>query len=323
MSLIGIDISYHNGNINWNLVKNEINFAIIRLGYGDDIISQDDKNFNENIKMCIQNNINVSVYIYSYAKNNNQLYSEINHTIRVIEPYKDKINYVFYDVEEKGTEYGVKERCKIFCDTLKNKGYKVGIYANKFWISNYNLDELNYPLWVASYGINDGKPNFNKPNFKNMIMWQYTSNGKITGINTKVDLNILYEEIKNQNNYNLKSVWKAVKISSYYKNPYDNIDKAIIENKQGIITGYLEGAKNPYYIEELNVWCNNGDIREDISEQIVELSKNKNNYIYIVKKGDTLSKIAKNFNTSISKLAQLNNISDPNKIYVGQKIKFY
>ena len=95
------------------------------------------------------------------------------------------------------------------------------------------------------------------------------------------------------------------------------------ENKQGIITGYLEGAKNPYYIEELNVWCNNGDIREDISKQIVELSKNKNNYIYIVKKGDTLSKIAKKFNTSISKLAQLNNISDPNKIYVGQKIKFY
>ena len=70
-------------------------------------------------------------------------------------------------------------------------------------------------------------------------------------------------------------------------------------------------------------WCNNGDIREDISKQIVELSKNKNNYIYIVKKGDTLSKIAKKFNTSISKLAQLNNISDPNKIYVGQKIKFY
>ena len=51
MGLIGIDISYHNGNINWNLVKNEIDFAIIRLGYGDDIISQDDKKFNENIKI--------------------------------------------------------------------------------------------------------------------------------------------------------------------------------------------------------------------------------------------------------------------------------
>ena len=67
--LKGIDVSSHNGEINWNEVKSQIDFAIIRLGYGDNVESQDDRYFQKNVKGCIDNNIPFAVYIYSYAKN--------------------------------------------------------------------------------------------------------------------------------------------------------------------------------------------------------------------------------------------------------------
>ena len=63
----GIDVSSYQGNINWNLVKNNIDFAIIRCGYGDNVESQDDKQFMNNVSGCINNNIPFALYLYSYA----------------------------------------------------------------------------------------------------------------------------------------------------------------------------------------------------------------------------------------------------------------
>ena len=81
----GIDVSSYQGEINWRIVKNNVDFAIIRLGYGDDVESQDDECFLNNVKGCIDNDIPFGVYLYSYAKNiagNESIDSEVNHCLR-------------------------------------------------------------------------------------------------------------------------------------------------------------------------------------------------------------------------------------------------
>ena len=109
-------------------------------------------------------------------------------------------------------------------------------------------------------------------------------------------------------------------MSSYYKNPNDTIDKAIINNAQGIITEMMIGALNPYHIAELGIWVNDGDIREDISQQIIAMANKPKERIYVVQNGDTLGKIAQKFGTSYQKIANDNGISNPNKIYIGQRL---
>ena len=83
----GIDVSSWQEAINWSLVKGQIDFAIIRLGYGDNVERQDDKYFLNNVNGCIANNIPFGVYIYSYATNlggNASIQSEIDHCKRYI-----------------------------------------------------------------------------------------------------------------------------------------------------------------------------------------------------------------------------------------------
>lgn len=323
----GIDVSSHNGNINWGLVKIQIDFAIIRIGYGDNITSQDDKQFLNNVNGCIHNGIPFGFYIYSYAKTNAQVQSEIEHTLRLISPYKNQMSYpIYYDLEESGTENGAKERAIQFGNALESYGYSVGIYASRSWWNNYLNGLDRFTKWVADYGKNDGVPH-TKPNVNGTDIWQYTSVGTIAGINSKVDINYSYRDfvkatpqVQPTQVQQLIPTWRAVKVSSYYKNPNDTIDKAIINNAQGIITEMMIGALNPYHIAELGIWVNDGDIREDISQQIIAMANKPKERIYIVQSGDTLGKIAQKFGTSYQKIANDNGISNPNKIYIGQRL---
>ena len=85
----GIDISYHNGTINWDKVKNsDVDFVIIRCGYGDNYTSQDDKKWLENVQACESRGIPYGVYIYSYAENVAQAQSEADHVLRLIRGHK-------------------------------------------------------------------------------------------------------------------------------------------------------------------------------------------------------------------------------------------
>ena len=80
----GIDVSYAQGKINWPEVKNHIDFAIIRCGYGDNIESQDDVYWKYNADECTRLGIPFGVYIYSYAANDTQSRSEAEHVLRLI-----------------------------------------------------------------------------------------------------------------------------------------------------------------------------------------------------------------------------------------------
>ena len=183
-----IDVSVHQGKIDWATVKKHVDGVIIRCGYGSDYIAQDDKRFRENVDGCIKHNIQFGVYLYSYAKNENMARSEAKHVLRLLEPYKGKLSYpVYLDLEEKGTESGAAERAIIFGEIIEKAGYWCGIYANDYWWRTLLKGKLDrFTKWVAHYSRKPSK------SIGKYDIWQYSSTGVIPGINEEVDMNICY-----------------------------------------------------------------------------------------------------------------------------------
>ncbi len=195
----GIDVSYHNGTIDWKRVKqSEVEYAIIRCGYGTNDKSQDDKKWEENVKGCTDNNIPYGVYLYSYADTVEKASSEADHAIRLLQGKKFKYP-VYYDLEEdairkKLSKTEIANIAKTFCNKLSAKGYTVGIYANKDWFTNYLTDSCfnNWTKWVAQYNT--------VCNYQGKYdMWQCSSTGSVPGISGKVDLNYSYSPFENSN----------------------------------------------------------------------------------------------------------------------------
>ncbi len=211
----GIDVSEFQGIINWEEVKDNIDFAIIRCGYGSDIASQDDKQFVRNANECTRLGIPFGVYLYSYAKNKDSATSEANHVLRLIKNYKMEYP-IFYDVEDRSQNHlsndELTEICETFCNILENNKYFVGIYANLYWfntkLSSNKLDA--YDKWLAEW---TSTPTYNKP----FGMWQHSSSGSIKGINTHVDLDIAYKDYpsiikdNNLNNINKDNSTEEIK----------------------------------------------------------------------------------------------------------------
>ena len=297
--LKGIDVSFHQGKINWDKVN--VDFAIIRCGYGDNITTQDDKEFINNVSGCIKNNIQYAIYLYSYAKNltgNQSIQSEVEHVKRLI---KDKNPFCIYiDMEDNSTTYLTKQTLTSysleFCKQIKELGYKAGVYSNEFWFNNYldvkTIADQGYSIWCAKYSPN--KPNIDS----SYDIWQYSSSGNIDGINGNVDMNEMYNDIRNikTENTTLKSITEIAKevIAGLWGNGTDRKTKLI------------------------NAGYNYNEIQEKVNELLKNTSKSTT---YTVKKGDTLSSIASKYNTTYQQLASYNNISNPNKIIPGQIIK--
>ncbi len=182
----GIDVSQWNGNINWaKVAKSDVDYAIIRVGYGDNYTYQDDTYFKKNVKGCIDNKIPFGVYIYSYAVNTTMAKSEANHVLRLIKGLKLDFP-VYFDMEDNSQLNGTNNAtrgaiAKTFCNAITAKGYKVGIYANLNWWNNYLTDKAfnnsKWYKWVAQYNSQcDYKGTYQ--------MWQSTSSGVIDGVSS-------------------------------------------------------------------------------------------------------------------------------------------
>ncbi len=212
----GIDISSYQENIDWEKLKNsEVEFVIIRAGYGDNWTSQDDKKLIDNVSNCEKYNIPYGIYLYSYATklegpsdiniDSESVSSEIAHILRILDNlntlgYSPNIKTkVFYDIEDDNTIYLGKEKltnmADTFCTKIEESGYKCGIYANKYFYTtnlDYNYLSSKYGIWYAYWNnlntYEDALSNINSD--LNYNIWQFTSNGIIEGINGYVDLNI-------------------------------------------------------------------------------------------------------------------------------------
>lgn len=188
---IVIDVSEHNGWIDWDTVSKHIDGAIIRCGYGSDYESQDDDYFERNVSECERLGIPYGVYLYSYARNANMALSEAQHAIRLCKGHK--LSYpLYYDVEETYTAAAVRECARTFCENVKAAGFEPGFYSYRSLFNEYMSGFDDYTIWIADYGVNDGNPHA-MPNIGvEYDAWQYTSTGHISGIDGNVDVSQFY-----------------------------------------------------------------------------------------------------------------------------------
>lgn len=194
----GIDVSVYQGDIDWDRVKPQIDFAILRMGLGDDIPSQDDAKFERNYAECVRLGIPFAVYFFSYAVNKTKVQSEIAHIKRLLEG--KTINApVYIDVENtRGLDWRTISNADMlgimqeFNAQLAVHGYRMGIYSSRSAFWNEKMSDPwydNVSKWVAEYGdkVND----FNRT----YDIWQHTSKGAIDGINGNVDMNVMYNNV--------------------------------------------------------------------------------------------------------------------------------
>lgn len=204
----GIDVSYHNGTLDWSTIKAAgVDFAILRAayrGYGTEGTLVRDAKFAEYMQGAMSQGIPVGAYIYSQAITTAEAVQEANYILNIVRGYSLDLPIVF-DYEFAGVKTGrldsawssgklnkskMTDIALAFCDTIKNAGYDAMVYANKTFLSK-NLDHevienAGYEIWLAHYTTNTNYTGDYK-------IWQYTSSGKIPGIANKVfDCNFMY-----------------------------------------------------------------------------------------------------------------------------------
>ncbi len=197
-SKAGIDVSKWNGDIDWDKVKNAgVEFAIVRAGYRGSVTGSlvQDIYFDANMKGAAKSGIPVGVYFFTQATNEVEAVEEASAVLRWVQEYD--ITYpIFIDTEGAGGNGRADKLdadtrtlvCEAFCRTIENAGYEAGIYASRNWYNNnLHTDKLeDYYIWLAEYR--------SVPLYQGYYrMWQYSSKGRIDGIEGNVDMNIMYE----------------------------------------------------------------------------------------------------------------------------------
>lgn len=285
-----IDVSKHNGTIDWEQATRDIDGAILRVGYGDDIPSQDDAQFIRNANECTRLGIPFGVYIYSYAKDKEHARSEARHVLRLIEGYSLALP-IYFDTEEPGTESVSKNNAEAFAEVIEASGHTVGVYASEFWWKR-NLQGLDrFTKWVAKWS--DAKPSIP------CDLWQFTSTGHIDGIEGAVDVSYLYKD------FGTADIPKEPRKSN------EELATEVIDGKWG------NGEERKRRLAEAGYKYQ--DVQNIVNTRL-NTASTETERVYVVKKGDTLSKIAKQYGTTVQKIAERNGIKDPNYILVGQRL---
>lgn len=306
--MFGIDVSEHNGIINWDIVKSKIDFAILKLGnIGDNKKFWTDPKFERNYNECKRLGIPIGLYVYCYS---NELGNAEQAAKNVIEYLKGKSLElpVYIDMEDKEIAPEGKNKLThiaVTFNTLVEKaGFWAGVYANKNWFNNY-LDKAilseKYTCWVAQYASKCDL------NMKNIDIWQNSSTGKIEGIpgnNGNVDTNYMYRDLIAEIN--------GSKLKSNVKKETQNT-VSIVDLANDVIKGkYGDGEARR---------INLGSLYDEVQAKVNEILGYKKETIYVVQPGDILSKIAAKFGTTYQEIAAKNGIANPNLIYPNQKLK--
>lgn len=211
----GVDVSTHQGEIDWARVKASgmADFVIIRVGFRGYASSgklNEDKQFKANIKGATEQNIPIGLYFYSTALNEAEAIEEADFILDRIGDYKVTLPIV-YDFEGYNNKnyrtYGISKEQRTanyiaFTDTINMAGYEGLIYGSKAYIrTKFDVDNLDELMWLAAYPNPSKVDPENPPSIGNydsrMAIWQYSSSGKVDGINAKVDLNYMYIDIFN------------------------------------------------------------------------------------------------------------------------------
>ena len=204
----GIDVSSHQGKIDWDLVaESGVEFAIIRVGYRGYTVGKivQDPYFTYNIENATRAGIDVGVYFFSQAVNEEEAMEEAYQTLEWIEGYDVTYPVVFdweYVSDSSSRTYNMTYQeiidcTKAFNQVIQDEGYQPMAYSNPNLVNKgFDLSQLqDYPFWLAHYTTGWKPTTF--PYYYDM--WQYSSSGTVSGIEGKVDLNICLVDLKKNN----------------------------------------------------------------------------------------------------------------------------
>ena len=198
MEIKGIDVSSWQGKIDWNKVANYgMDFAILRITEAGNVI---DGQFKNNFAGCNKHKIPVGVYKYSYASTVSEARSEARKVVFVLNGRKIQFP-VFLDLEHNnqrtlGSE-SIHKMADAFREIVEAAGYKFGIYCNVDWYNTVICSHLKkHDFWIARYPANDNGTVVERLRPSWGVGWQYSSKGKVSGINGNVDMDVFYTDYR-------------------------------------------------------------------------------------------------------------------------------
>lgn len=313
-----IDVSSHNGGINWQQVKaSGITGAIIRAGYGNDT-SQQDVQFTANMKGALAAGLKVAVYWFSYACSVEDAQKEWAACKQIIEPYRGKICFVASDYEYDSVRYftsvcgapptneQINSMVNAFLNVVKADGWGTMLYTNNDYRRNiFSVTTLAaWDIWLADY---NGDPDIP------CAVQQTGSTGTVPGISENVDTNLCFKVFDAPQQIPSPEATSPAVPASYTVKAGETLSGIAARfgtTYQALAA--LNGIANPNLI---------------YPGQVLKLTASASaptapaTGTYTVKPGDTLSGIAAKFATSYQQLAAINKIPDPNKIYPGQVLR--
>ena len=191
----GIDVSKHNGVINFNLLKGKIDFVMIRAGYGKNNI---DQKLQANVTGAKSAGLHFGFYWFSYALSKDMVLKEADYLCDVADKYKPDMPLAFdweYDSDKYAKNHGAKitnatrvEFARTFLKQVEKRGYYAMNYSNLDYLKTKGFSELlnDFDLWLAEPGAKEPS--------RNCGIWQYSFGGKLSGISGNVDLDVAYKD---------------------------------------------------------------------------------------------------------------------------------
>lgn len=280
----GIDVSGYQGNIDYSKVAQAgIKIVYMKSSEGSNYV---DSHFERNYTEAKRNGLKVGVYHFLTARSVAQAETQAQFFVSLISG-KNIDCKLAMDFESFGNlnKQQINEIAIAFINKVRELSQKdVVVYSNTYDATYIFEGEVTeYPLWVAQYDVSEPQDN---GNWTSWVGWQYADDGEVNGINARVDMNRFTKEILLDDTSEIPNV----------ENPNEG------ENNNGNGSGGNNGGDN----ENGN---NNGNEDNETGTRTI-----------IIRSGDTLSQIALDYNTTVRRLVELNNIENPNLIYAGESL---
>lgn len=236
--LKGVDISKWNGSINFSKLKGQVDFVIIRAGYGK-LTSQKDERFEEYYAACEKYGIPKGCYWASYATSGSEAIQEANAFLSCVKGKKFEYP-VMFDYEAFPGAEGQKNQSVAravitnFMDTVKNAGYYVGLYSYYSMFKSFipsDIQDGRYDIWLAHYA--------SSTSYTGHKMWQYSSKGKLNGISCEFDMNYCYID-------NYPEIIQKGGYNGYTKNGEVVIPTPVVVKKPTNVTYPIDSSTTTY-----------------------------------------------------------------------------
>lgn len=288
MAKRGIDISSHQGDIDLEALRHDIDFVIIRVGFGTK--GTLDTKFKRNADLCKELGIPVGFYWYSYALDVPGAAKEAEAFLKAIEPYNPEYG-CWFDMEDadgykkkKGMPSNevLQNMCYTFCEVVEYAGYPAGIYASESWfkkqLSNPSLNR--FEKWVAQWPTSKGKQkglSVSPDSKTGVAMWQFTSEGRFEGYSGRLDVNYAYKEF-NAPKSNMPEIKpehqkfsigeKVIVNGDLYVSANDTASVGRVTDKATAITRYVAGTLHPYNTTGDLGWMDEDSIKKNVTAGI-------------------------------------------------------